>query len=113
MRNRSSPAGRLWFSSPPCYRAVFSILRPLIQGILNQHLASLQGLTGVLTELLKQTDIEVEKRDSEGRTALHHAVQANRHACVSLLIDHAVDINAQDHAGQPFSFFYSFLLDFL
>ena len=52
-----------------------------------------------MAELLREADINVEKKDSEGRTALHHAVQANRQACVSLLINHKAHINAHDNLG--------------
>ncbi len=52
-----------------------------------------------MAELLKEADINVEKKDSEGRTALHHAAQANRKACVSLLIKHKAHINTQDNLG--------------
>lgn len=68
--------------------------------IRSQHLAALQGQYKAMVELLGDRDIDIEKRDSDGRTALHHAVQANRADCVSLLIAHMANVNATDNLGK-------------
>jgi ankyrin repeat protein len=59
----------------------------------------MQGQSQVVAALLKETDINVDKRDSEGRTALHHAAHKGETACVSLLIGNRAHVNAPDNSG--------------
>ena len=63
-------------------------------------LASLQGHDSVVSALLAHTtDADIDVKDNEGRTALHHAT-ANVHASiVELLIERGADMDTVDVQG--------------
>lgn len=63
------------------------------------HAAVKKGDVGTLTYLLS-AGAALEARDSEGRTALHVALDYEQDACVALLVRAGADPHAKDHRQQ-------------
>lgn len=63
------------------------------------HRAALQGDANTVEQLLNSSDIPVDTRDTDGRTALHWAATANTET-VNVLIELGADTNARDNEGR-------------
>ena len=65
------------------------------------HFAASRGNLGILSYLLERApQIEIERKDSRGRTPLHHAVQSRRAAkAIDLLTTGGCSISAVDGSG--------------
>lgn len=60
------------------------------------HYAAIKGSKKEMTEILgrmKADGMSVDLKDSEGRTALMHAVHCEHAPCIKLLVDHGASIN--------------------
>ena len=60
------------------------------------HYAAIKGNKKEMTEILakmKVDGVSVDLKDSEGRTALMHAVHCEHAPCIKLLVDHGANIN--------------------
>ncbi len=60
------------------------------------HYAALKGSKKEMTEILakmRADGVSVDLKDSEGRTALMHAVHCDHAHCIKLLVDHGANIN--------------------
>lgn len=62
------------------------------------HACCLWGQHGVLGVLI-QRGIDIETRDTQGRTCLHVAAEIGSPECVRLLLKNGADLNAQDSQG--------------
>lgn len=85
-------------------RGTPSSIRANQNGYTPLHLAVLHGRNAIVTGLLVNKAIDVNKKDSRGMTPLHYAVQLpdhrEREAMVALLLANArVDVNAQNQNG--------------
>lgn len=63
------------------------------------HYASLLGYTDITQELLQCKDVDVNKVDIDGDSAIHKAVKKNFSEIVSLLIKAGVDISVKNKEG--------------
>jgi ankyrin repeat protein len=50
--------------------------------------------------LIKNYNVDVNRRDIQGGSALHFAVTEGEHKNVELLIKHKADVNLQDNQGR-------------
>ena len=60
------------------------------------HYAAIKGSKKEMTEILakmKVDGVSVDLKDSEGRTALMHAVHCEHTSCIKLLVDHGANVN--------------------
>ena len=53
----------------------------------------------VIEDLVRDENIDVKAKDSDGRTALHYAAMAGHKEVVELLIDKGADVKAKDSRG--------------
>ncbi|CAG9463685.1 unnamed protein product [Pedinophyceae sp. YPF-701] len=60
------------------------------------HAAASDGDAEALEKLLKEKDVDVNKRDEEGRTALHFACGYGEKKCAELLLEAGADVECQD-----------------
>ena len=77
------------------------------------HYASLKGSKKEMTEILSKMradGVSVDLKDSEGRTALMHAVHCEHAHCIKLLVDHGANINlaafGEQHVAGMHAFTY-------
>ncbi|MDP2204769.1 MAG: ankyrin repeat domain-containing protein [Alphaproteobacteria bacterium] len=63
------------------------------------HLAARGGQTDFCTFLLNVTDIDINARDKDGWTPLHHACAREKTAVVKMLIERGADLTAVDNDG--------------
>jgi len=62
-------------------------------------LLSINGFTGGIKHLLSIKDIDINYKDSYGKTALMHAAECERVNCIDLLIKHHANVNEQSNFG--------------
>ena len=87
--NRSLPSTDI---SPTAFQALSSTHeteQPLL------HVATQNGHFNII-QMLIDHKVDINKRDSSGRTALHIAVDNRCHAAIRLLLQHGADIHATD-----------------
>ncbi|MFN7114996.1 MAG: ankyrin repeat domain-containing protein [Alphaproteobacteria bacterium] len=63
------------------------------------HLAARSGQADFCNFLLGATDIDINARDKDGWTALHHACAREKTAVVKMLIERGADLTAVDNDG--------------
>ncbi|KAF3921062.1 Ankyrin-3 [Arthrobotrys entomopaga] len=82
-----------------CYNIYYKDLTPL-------HMASNWGLTTVLQHLLQSEDTrDINKKEFDGKTPLHHPCRLGNEAVMKLLIENGSDIsNFDDYGRSPLRF---------
>lgn len=65
------------------------------------HIAILRDGSKELVSALVSGGCEIDGRDGNGKTALHHAVQLERSELVHHLVEHGARSEALDNAGRP------------
>jgi ankyrin repeat protein len=82
---------------------------PDAQGMTCLMAASMHNHVDLARHLVSQGDINIDRRDADGRTALMHAVRMKRHEIVSLLLEAGLNpglsdlyrMTAQDYSDDP------------
>mmetsp|Transcript_8283 Transcript_8283/g.28164 ORF Transcript_8283/g.28164 Transcript_8283/m.28164 type:complete len:178 (-) Transcript_8283:858-1391(-) len=88
-----------------CVESRRHTMRDRDSGFTLLHLAAGAGHEEACRLLLADGRLNVDERDMEGRTALHHACAACQVQCVDLLIAHHADYFSRDLYGeQPFGY---------
>ena len=69
---------------------------PNYKGITPLHLAAREGLKYILQIFVDNSNINLDKRNHQGRTALHLAIKECRYDCADILIKAGAGVNEQD-----------------
>ena len=62
--------------------------------------AAFEGHVDVVSELLEQQMVDVNKKDSYNSTALHWAVEGGHYPMIQLLLEKGADVNLRDELGR-------------
>ena len=75
------------------------ISTPTQGAYLATHLAAARGANTILQAMLKSSGIDIDTRDQQGQSALHHAAAHNQASTCQLLIALGADVHATDSQG--------------
>jgi ankyrin repeat protein len=64
------------------------------------HLVAYIGLTKIIWLLLEREGVDINSKDSDGRTALSWAAESGHEAVVRLLLEHKADVDAKANYGR-------------